>query len=1054
MSEESAGATAAETAAGTGAGTVPRDGAVLGAQVRRRGVVGAGGVVVGLAALGGTSWGRQVVAAVADLATDDYRVLDRDTATVVERVRRDADQLVLDVVRSGFREVEQDGVVQLEAAGAEPATLGFVLPAQSLGESYTHGAGAVSTGSPLVKAELGQPALLLFTVPVGTRIGYDIASLLDWSGLQPVWTGPTDATSLLEAPYRISVRPLGTPVWRHDPTPRVLTGADGKPARATELWHSRLTTSTGAAPLLRVVDTLPTSLKLPLDATDRKAILKLANVDTTTSGSGPVTAEEFIVSSLGASVEIHGRWPTPKGASLTAWDHRTTLGRDQYVKTVTKGFLLPWGHPAVIVEETWRRQRLRGSGPAARAVGVLEKVVTVVVTQPVVDTSLPKKRIVQGKLGGSRLPFASVRCTVRTSPPVKLRAEKTQGGIPRLADGGGVLKLPFVGVDWEGTEVPFTSTVGFMPVELLDKAAAPAKIWADAKEEKVAGVDLGGRSMALIPPPTPGSTRVQVTTASVDVTPVSLTSAESAAQKQANFRPVFTKLDAVVPAVSALAGAASAPGSARRATPPSGSPTTHVWPTQYLAEEDNAGGVFLKPKVSFDAPVPDSLTGGLGSLPQIYQGLSTKVGAVLAATEEAYDKLADGVSAAADIYDKLTLFGQIPLASIILGGDLGALPKAITEVVDQRQTVTTTLTPKLKTYSLGPLHFFPGTLAIVAKLAAGGDKPPEHSLDARLTKSTLELAGLVQLPVDDLHITSTTAAPFDLTLVLGQVGFLGPLAFVQQLAAILEPFLSDDEDAGRPATAYRATPASASLARTARRGFDPDIDVDLSGLHVSQSIKLPDVQVGVFQLNGLSFGFGVDLLFIGGLGARFNFATHENPFQVLYGPFGGGGYCAIELDGGSISNLEVSLAVCGGVGIDLGVAAGAISVSAGLVLALPAKGDLSLTGFFRASGALEVLGLVSVSVVFEISLTYVDSDPVSLSGVAELAMKIEVCWVSKTVHASVQKTFTGGAQKKAIGSRTTAGRAGAPSDGSFTFADSYPDQSTWASYAAAFAPGA
>ena len=67
----------------------------LGTPLRRRGVVGAGGVVVGLAALGGTSWGRQVVAAVADLATDDYRVLDRDTGTVVERVRRDADQLVL-----------------------------------------------------------------------------------------------------------------------------------------------------------------------------------------------------------------------------------------------------------------------------------------------------------------------------------------------------------------------------------------------------------------------------------------------------------------------------------------------------------------------------------------------------------------------------------------------------------------------------------------------------------------------------------------------------------------------------------------------------------------------------------------------------------------------------------------------------------------------------------------------------------------------------------------------------------------------------------------------
>ncbi|MBZ5733936.1 hypothetical protein K8Z61_05455 [Nocardioides sp. TRM66260-LWL] len=1040
----------------------------LPAALARRGVLGAGGVLLSAAALGGNPAGRRLLAAVADPLGADARALRRESGAVVERLRRDADQLVLDVVRTGFVETEVDGVVQLEASGPEPATLAFVLPAPALGEAYAHGSTALSATTPAVKAELGQPAVLVFTAPVGTRLRYDVAGLLEWSGLDARWGGADG--SLLEAPYRLSVRPVGQTAWRHDPAPRLLLDATGESTAVTELWHTRLTRPDQGDPTLRVLAQYPTALKLPLDATDRKAIVALADTDLTGGGRGPVRAPQVLLTSLGAILELHGRWPVPKTGSLTTWDHRTTLGRDQYVKTVNAGFLLPWGHPAVLIEETWRRMRLRGSGSAARPTAVLEKVVTLVVTEPVVDTSLKAKRTTAGKTRGSRLPFATVRCTVRTSPELTLRgSEKSVGGVLRLAEGG-LLRLPFVGIDWEGAEVPFTSTVAFLPVSQLGAAGRPAEIWSDVVEQDAAGIALGGRAIALVPPPVPGATQVALTGAQVGVTPVPLTSTEQAIKTRASFRPVLTSLDAIVPALSALsAAAAGSEGGAGGATPAAQKPTTHVWPSAYVKDEANPGGVYLRPSAPVAAASPSSLTGGLGSLPQVYQGLSTKVGAVLAATEEAFDAVAKGVSTAADVYEKLTLFGRIPLAEIIVGGDLSALPKAITEVVDQRQTVTTTLTPSLKPKAVGPLRLYPGDLRITATLAAGGERPPEHRVDARLTQSRLELGGVVRLPVIDLHVTSSTAAPFDLTLVLGTVEFLGQLAFVQDLAAVLKPFLSDDgggAGGSAKATSYRAVPTSAALARSARtarvaraaqagevarRGFDPDVDVDLSGLHVSQSIALPDVQVGVFQLSGLGFGFGVDLLFAGGLGARFSFASHENPFQVLYGPFGGGGYCAIELDGGDVSRLELSLAAVGGVGIDLGVAAGAISVSAGVVLVLPKSGPLSLTAFFRTSGALEVLGLVSVSVVFEISLTLVDSDPVSLSGQAELAMRIEVCWVSKTVTASVQKTFTGGAQPKPVGGG--ARRAPAPQDAPYAFRDAYPDLSTWQSYADAFAPG-
>ena len=1028
-------------------------GAWLDAVLRRRGVVGAGGVLLGATALGSSAWGRQVMAAVADPLGAEARDLERISGLRAERLRRESDQLSLDLLIGAMTTVVQDGVVRLRAQGPEPGYLAFVLPAQALGEAWTHGAQALSASAPAVKAELARPALLAFSVPVGGEIGYDIASLLDWSGLTPIWSGT--GRSRIEAPYRFSVAPVGTTRWRHDTAPRLLTDADGQQTEVTEVWHSRLGAASDQhrAARLRVVDVYDTSLKIPVDAADRAAIAKVAGAEKSTSKAGPVGADLFVLSPLGASIELHGRWPDAPG-SLVAWDHRTTLGRDQYVRTVNRGFLMPWGHPAVIVEETRRKMRLRGAGDAARPAAVLEKTITVVVTDPVVDTSVVAARTSGGVVGGSQLPFTSVRCLTRISPALRdreLSSIKSGGGLPRLAEDGSFLRMPFVGVDWEGRETPFTSVVGFLPAG-LEHHPGVVSVWNGASAD-LRAVDHGGRAVALVPPPSgsPGSTRVGVGTARVGV--VFVPPKVSMPIGRAPFRPIWAELGAVVPAVSALGSTGgSTAGGARAdragAERAGAAPVLHSWPAAYLADQANKGGVYLEPTKPVSAPSAADLTGGLGSLPQAYQGLSTKVGAVLASSAAALDQLATkGAVVAGAVFDGLTLFGHLSLVDLVVDG-LDAVPKAVTEVVGQRQTVTTRLAPTLQPKLVGPLRFDPGTLTVVTTLAAGGQKPPEHTLDARLVDSTLQLASLVKLPIEDLHITSTTAAPFDITLILGKVEFLGALAFVQELAAVLEPFVSGARPAAPATSTFRsaASPTASRVAARLPRG-GPDVDADTSGLHLSQAIALPDVQVGVFRLSGLNFGLGVDLLFVGGLGARFTFASHENPFQVVYGPFGGGGYCALELDGGDVTDLEVSLMVCGGVGIDLGVASGAISVAAGLVLSLPADGPLSLTGFFRASGALEVLGLVSVSVVFEITLGYADTDPVTLTGSADLALKVEVCWVSKTVHASVQKTFSGGAKAAPLGSRAAA-------DAAFSFADVYPDASPWQTYADSFSAGA
>jgi hypothetical protein len=88
----------------------------------------------------------------------------------------------------------------------------------------------------------------------------------------------------------------------------------------------------------------------------------------------------------------------------------------------------------------------------------------------------------------------------------------------------------------------------------------------------------------------------------------------------------------------------------------------------------------------------------------------------------------------------------------------------------------------------------------------------------------------------------------------------------------------------------------------------------------------------------------------------------------------------------------------------------------------------SLEAFVRVNGMLEVLGIVSISAQFYLSLTY--SSP-RLSGKASLTVKVRVLFVSKSVSMTVTREFQG---------------SPAP-----TFADAM-DVAAWGEYLDAFAP--
>ena len=68
-----------------------------------------------------------------------------------------------------------------------------------------------------------------------------------------------------------------------------------------------------------------------------------------------VDVDRLMLSSLGAWMDVDGRWTAQAPFDLEEWRHRAAMSRDSYVKVVHAGHLCPFGHRAVLVVVTERK---------------------------------------------------------------------------------------------------------------------------------------------------------------------------------------------------------------------------------------------------------------------------------------------------------------------------------------------------------------------------------------------------------------------------------------------------------------------------------------------------------------------------------------------------------------------------------------------------------------------------------------------------------------------------------------------------------------------------
>ncbi len=271
----------------------------------------------------------------------------------------------------------------------------------------------------------------------------------------------------------------------------------------------------------------------------------------------------------------------------------------------------------------------------------------------------------------------------------------------------------------------------------------------------------------------------------------------------------------------------------------------------------------------------------------------------------------------------------------------------------------------------------------------------------------------MRLNFERIRFTARVGKKLDVDVAFRGVRFTGPLSFVETLRQLI------------PIDGF---------------SDPPGIQVTSSGIVASYALPLLNLAVGVFSLENLRLAAYLDLPFVGkSLEVGYSFCTRQAPFRLTFSMLGGGGFFGIVLTPKRVAVLEAALELCAAVSMNFGVASGSLSVMAGICFRLELDtGEARLSGYFRARGEVDVLGIVSASIELYLELIW---QPGRVSGRARISVSIHIGFWSQSVTIECEKTFLGG------GGNSLAALGGAAADAVRppTFAEMmspYPDPVT------------
>jgi hypothetical protein len=908
---------------------------------------------------------------------------------------------------------------------------------------------------------------LVFRLPKGmSQLDYSIAAILDWSRLvlvmapvaaiprgdhpakAPAISPPGTQVTALEIPYRLILSPTALgggarPGWQHAQQPVIHAGR-------AELWHTRLArfrpVRAGASPSVTETseaDPLPlraiwspdfvTNGPLPphadddlpfrsaMTARDRDQIVILTSGFSgyelaSTRGNKtyspvPIEASKLYLSALGGWLSSNGSWPggvfynyppfilppfplekkaIPRARGpqareaitwpvapldLVAWRHVATQGRDHYVRIVYEGYLYPFGHAASLIKVTERDVKSPDGVALTSPVAYMRQRMFIVVREP-----LKSYAGAHYTHHGREMPLQTVRIDTKTTPDIDPPMFIGGGASFWVDVGGGTFGFKLTATDLAGSQIDILAPLIFVSLSETNLSLPKSAYAADNSQRRCV---VRGRKVAYADP-NAGDTAFKTASLYFD----SEITKPDPPWPTAPFLPTLDLASVTVDSVSQLLGRQVAiliayyPPYLRKGMDPNAGVIVNIVgaPPGVAFSADKSGG-FATPNISLTA-------------------LSARKGLVSGHP----DLAAKGKINPAKYFGAVDakLFGTIPLGSLIpidpktllANAKLNA-PEIRSRLLPNPQNPTSAVTyiswvPQITSYSKQPvtITFRPEsifTLNVTITRTLDG-APPTSKAVGKLTNFDLTLLGVVGLSMDSITFTSQNHKKTMVTVDLAAsnaIVFQGPLAFIQTLAQILPPGLFG--------------------------GSGPSIEPTSTELKISYTLGLPPITCGMFSLQNIAIMTGLDLPYVDGKpGFEFAFASRSSPFLVTVEIFGGGGFVHVVLDADGVEMVEGSIEFGGNFAFDIGVASGGVHAMAGVYFQL--KGSYSdLTGFVDIGGEVSVLGIISISIDLNLSLSWQHSKSGNvIQGRATLSISVHIIFFSVSVSVSVEKSFSAG----------------------------------------------
>lgn len=795
--------------------------------------------------------------------------------------------------------------------------------------------------------------------------------------------------------------------------------------------------------------------RMSLDQQDRHEIVHLTSNFSLKLGTQawtpkPININRLMLSSLGGWLDSEGVW-SPSPLNVGGWKHKATLGRDHYVKVVYEGYLLPFGHGASLIKITERKFR---KGTDGQNIAYLFQRMYIVVRKPEKNFPAPYQPD-----DARDLPFRRILITSLMTPPIdppeksELFSKAGQTAFwPRVA--GRDFKFHCIATDWAGKEAEVE-----MPMAFVEKLVAfdPLKIqsaigtYNQKSELPRRRISFFGQNIAFAQQDRRGDT-------SLEVDNITFATRFAGSQRkppefvdvdQPLFYPQMQEAAVFIPALKNFVQFGS---------------VQIVYPSTYINTgfaSANKGQIFAAlpqaPRLDFGGKGAADKAGGMATPSFSIVGLSRVLGPVggtlpasggaggQSSEETAIVSVRGGPGTELIVPDDITQADEVKAEAIkaaeealkdivggkfdpskffddkakLLGGlllkDLIAAVENVAQYSDKALTIKTDIIEdkyKLPTEVQTSLQWKPDLKDILIFIASRGStkatltidaksivylngKDPYYELKGELKDFTLDLIKpimtFIKISFEKFSFKAQKGKKTDFDPKIAKIEFAGPLNFIKKL---LDKISLPGSGGGETA----AGDGPGSLGK-------PIIDVDASRARLGYIFNIPDVAFGVFTLQNIKFTAEVTLPFNGDpLSFRFAFNEKHNPFLLTVAMFGGGGFFAMVLTTNGIKLIEGSLEFGGSFSMNLGVASGGVTLMAGIYFKYE-DNAITITGYVRCSGCLDVLGIISISAEFYLALTYEQATN-RVWGQASLTVKIKILFFSAKVTLKVERTFS------------------------------------------------